>query len=106
MPNGRCRMHGGMSPGAPKGNKNALKHGRYTNEAIAERRKISELMKAIKAFGSIKEMPAAGPLRGRMLHGGVAATLTTMIGTGDSRIALHGVDPDFFWHRPNDGGQR
>jgi hypothetical protein len=24
MPNGRCRMHGGMSPGAPKGNKNAL----------------------------------------------------------------------------------
>jgi len=54
MPNGRCRMHGGMSPGAPKGNKNALKHGRYTNEAIAERRKISELMKAIKAFGSIK----------------------------------------------------
>jgi hypothetical protein len=25
MPNGRCRMHGGLSPGAPKGNKNALK---------------------------------------------------------------------------------
>jgi ATP-dependent Lon protease len=35
MPNGRCRLHGGMSPGAPKGNKNALKHGRYTAEAIA-----------------------------------------------------------------------
>jgi uncharacterized protein YjcR len=33
MPNGRCRMHGGVSPGAPKGNKNALKHGRYTAEA-------------------------------------------------------------------------
>ena len=33
MPNGRCRMHGGSSPGAPKGNKNALKHGRYTAEA-------------------------------------------------------------------------
>jgi hypothetical protein len=28
MPNGRCRMHGGTSPGAPKGNKNAFKHGR------------------------------------------------------------------------------
>jgi hypothetical protein len=27
MPNGRCRMHGGMSPGAPKGNTNAFKHG-------------------------------------------------------------------------------
>ena len=30
MPNGRCRMHGGLSTGAPKGNSNALKHGRYT----------------------------------------------------------------------------
>ena len=27
MPNGRRRMHGGLSPGPPKGNKNALKHG-------------------------------------------------------------------------------
>lgn len=41
MPNGRCRMHGGPSPGAPKGNKNALKHGRYTAEAVALRREIS-----------------------------------------------------------------
>jgi hypothetical protein len=38
MPNGRCRMHGGLSPGAPKGNKNALKHDLYTAEAIARRR--------------------------------------------------------------------
>ena len=36
MPNGRCRMHGGMSPGAPKGNKNAFKHGRYTAEKNRE----------------------------------------------------------------------
>ena len=41
MKNGRCRMHGGTSPGAPKGNKNALKHGRYTAEAIARRREIA-----------------------------------------------------------------
>ena len=27
MPNGRCRMHGGKSPGAPVGNKNAQKQG-------------------------------------------------------------------------------
>jgi hypothetical protein len=34
----RCRMHGGaLGSGAPRGNKNALKHGRYTREAIAER---------------------------------------------------------------------
>ncbi|WJR78788.1 HGGxSTG domain-containing protein [Bradyrhizobium sp. NP1] len=31
MANGRCRMHGGPSPGAPKGNRNAYKHGRYPN---------------------------------------------------------------------------
>ena len=34
----RCRMHGGApGTGAPQGNQNALKHGRYTCEAIAER---------------------------------------------------------------------
>ena len=34
MANGRCRMHGGPSPGAPKGNQHAYKHGRYTAEAL------------------------------------------------------------------------
>jgi glucans biosynthesis protein len=34
MPNGRCRMHGGKSSGAPKGNKNAWKHGRYSAASI------------------------------------------------------------------------
>lgn len=29
MGNGRCRMHGGMSTGAPKGNKNAVKTGEF-----------------------------------------------------------------------------
>jgi hypothetical protein len=48
MKNGRCRMHGGPSPGAPKGNKNAYKHGRYTAEAIARRREISALMRAAR----------------------------------------------------------
>ncbi|MCI5158489.1 MAG: hypothetical protein D3906_08615 [Candidatus Electrothrix sp. AUS1_2] len=33
-PNGRCRMHGGGSPGAPAGNTNALKHGLYSCSAI------------------------------------------------------------------------
>lgn len=45
MTNGRCRMHGGTSPGAPKGNKNALKHGLYASDAIAVRKSISELLK-------------------------------------------------------------
>ena len=50
MPNGRCRMHGGMSPDAPKGNKNAFKHGRYSAEAIAKRREIAALLRGMKAF--------------------------------------------------------
>lgn len=33
MKNGRCRMHGGASTGAPRGNKNAWKHGKYSAHA-------------------------------------------------------------------------
>jgi glucans biosynthesis protein len=34
-------MHGGsLGSGAPHGNNNALKHGRYTREAIEERRQL------------------------------------------------------------------
>src|SRR5262249_38967418 len=50
MANGRCRMHGGLSPGAPKGNRNAFKHGRYTADAIANRREIAMLLRAMKAL--------------------------------------------------------
>jgi hypothetical protein len=35
----------GVPPGIPGGNKNALKHGLYTREAIAQRRQFSELMR-------------------------------------------------------------
>ena len=35
MPNGRCRMHGGKSTGAPKANQNARTHGIYS-DALAE----------------------------------------------------------------------
>jgi len=48
MPNGRCRMHGGLSPGAPKGNRNAFKHGRYIAEAVARRREVAALIRAMK----------------------------------------------------------
>jgi hypothetical protein len=42
----RCRMHGGApGSGAPRGNKNALKHGRYTREAIAQRRQLQALLR-------------------------------------------------------------
>ena len=42
----RCRMHGGApGTGAPRGNKNALKHGNYTREAVALRRHAGDLMR-------------------------------------------------------------
>ena len=44
MPNGRCRMHGGKSPGAPKGNRNAWKHGYYSAETMAVRKLVRQLL--------------------------------------------------------------
>jgi hypothetical protein len=35
MKNGRCRMHGGPSPGVPKGKQHAYKHGRYSVVGVA-----------------------------------------------------------------------
>ena len=41
----RCRMHGGApGSGAPRTNRNARKHGRFTRDAIAERRQIQALL--------------------------------------------------------------
>ena len=48
MANGPCRMHGGKSPGAPRGNTNARKHGFYTAEAIAERRELAALLRSMR----------------------------------------------------------
>lgn len=37
----RCRTHGSAEgSGAPGGNQNALKHGNFTREAMAERRAL------------------------------------------------------------------
>jgi hypothetical protein len=42
----RCRMHGGApGSGAPRGNKNALKHGRYTRDALEERQRLRALLR-------------------------------------------------------------
>jgi uncharacterized protein YjcR len=48
MPNGRCRMHGGMSPGAPKGNRNAWRHGHYSADGVAMRRAIRSLLSSAR----------------------------------------------------------
>ena len=52
MTNGRCRMHGGKA-GAPKGNRNAFKHGRYTAEAIAKRKRAARIQYFVKAGFSL-----------------------------------------------------
>jgi hypothetical protein len=44
-------MHGGAEgSGAPRGNKNALKHGRFTREAIEQRRQLRELLRQSRAL--------------------------------------------------------
>jgi hypothetical protein len=43
-------MHGGKAPGAARGNSNALKHGRYTAEAITERRELMALLRDMKGL--------------------------------------------------------
>lgn len=50
MANGRCRMHGGKAKGAAKGNNHALKHGRHTAKAIAERRELAALLRDMKGL--------------------------------------------------------
>ena len=49
MENGRCRMHGGTSTGAPKGNRNAWKHGKYSKETVQARRLVQALAHIAKA---------------------------------------------------------
>ena len=45
----RCRLHGGLSPGAPRGSRNGnYKRGDWTTEAIEERRWVREL---VRSFG-------------------------------------------------------
>jgi periplasmic glucans biosynthesis protein len=41
-------MHGGKSPGAPKGNRNAWKHGHYSVESKQLRRFVHALAKLAK----------------------------------------------------------
>lgn len=54
MKNGRCRLHGGKSTG-PKTTEGIekirqaqLKHGNYTKEALAERKKFNSLLRQLK----------------------------------------------------------
>jgi hypothetical protein len=51
----RCRMHGGAAgSGAPKGNRNALKHGQYTAEARSLNAHVRDLLR--KGRDSIEDI--------------------------------------------------
>jgi len=47
MTNGRCWMNGRKGPGAPTGNANALRHGLYSAQAIAERLQSAKLVRTV-----------------------------------------------------------
>ena len=49
----RCRLHGGLSPGAPQGSKNGnYKNGNWTADAVAERRWLRSL---VQTFGNNRD---------------------------------------------------
>jgi len=53
----RCRFHGGADGvGAPKGNKNAWKHGNRSAAAIARRKEANQVMREMRQL--IKQMEA------------------------------------------------
>jgi hypothetical protein len=44
-------MHGGASPGAPKGERNGnYRTGRFTNEAIRSRRELNGMIRSLRAL--------------------------------------------------------
>ena len=44
----RCRMHGGKSPGPPKGNSNAWKHGGRSAKTMQAVRYLRELARLVR----------------------------------------------------------
>jgi hypothetical protein len=51
----RCRLHGGLSPGAPRGPKNGnFRNGDWTAEAIEERKWLRSLVQSFAKTASAK----------------------------------------------------
>jgi hypothetical protein len=50
-------MHGGPSPGAPKGNQNAFKHGRYSALSVQERRRVAALIREMRETAAAPKSP-------------------------------------------------
>lgn len=60
-------MHGGKGSGAPKGNRNALRHGAYTKEVLAKEATVRELCSQLRAKMKLLKNPGvvAHPSHGR-----------------------------------------
>lgn len=43
-------MHGGRGSGAPKGNRNALRHGAYTKDVIEHEVRVRELCRRLRGL--------------------------------------------------------
>ena len=49
----RCRLHGGLSPGAPRGSENGnFRNGNWTSEAIEERKWLRSLVQTFAKSGT------------------------------------------------------
>ena len=62
----RCRMHGGAhGSGAPRGNRNAVKHGLFTGDALARRRRVNRILRdgarLLRRIGTGSGDPAGPP---------------------------------------------
>lgn len=51
-------MHGGKGSGAPKGNRNALRHGAYTKDVLAKEATVRELCSQLRAKMKVLEKSA------------------------------------------------
>ncbi len=52
----RCRMHGGAyGSGAPKGNRNAWKHGMRSREYLEEKRRGREIVRRLGALMDLRK---------------------------------------------------
>ena len=84
MPNGRCKTHGGRSPGASRGQHNGnWKGGFHSQEAKADRRRLREKVDFVTSpgYGYPGEHGSVGTAwrkRVGLPRGGPAALITTL----------------------------
>jgi hypothetical protein len=110
MPNGRCRMHGGKNPGAPKGNTNAYKTGRYSARVMAEtaalHKKANALMvEAIHACTDVARKLRRGllpPEEADRRYEAIKAQIARAFALRKEAIALKYTWPDRYHGRRED----